>query len=116
MRLPDELVDLRVGGQVDDEVGLRVLDAVDPAGERRVVAREVLEEVRELVGPRVRRLSMPKTSWPPWSRRSARFVPIWPDDPVIRIFMLSPPRASAGLGYRPDRARVGDLSAVGYDQ
>ena len=30
--------------------------------------------------------------------------------------MLSPPRASAGLGYRPDRARVGDLTAVGYDQ
>ena len=53
VRLPDELVHLRVRGEMDDDVDLRVLDAVDPAGERRVVAREVLQQVAEVVGPRV---------------------------------------------------------------
>ena len=37
--LPDELVHLCVGGQMHDEIRLRVLDAVDPARERRVVRR-----------------------------------------------------------------------------
>ena len=32
VRLGHELVHLRVRGEVDDEVGLRVLDAADPAG------------------------------------------------------------------------------------
>ena len=53
MRLPDELVHLRVRGQVHDDVDLGVLDAVDPAGERRVVAREILEQVAEVVRPGV---------------------------------------------------------------
>ncbi len=53
MGLAHELVDLRVRGQMDDEIGRRVLDAVDAAGEGRVMAGEVLEQVRELVRPRV---------------------------------------------------------------
>ena len=53
MGLPDELVHLRVRGQVHDDVGLRVLDAVDPAGERCVVSGEVLEQVPEFVRPGV---------------------------------------------------------------
>ena len=53
MRLPHELMHLRVRREVDDEVDLGVLDAVDPAAEGRVVARKILEEVRELVRPRV---------------------------------------------------------------
>ena len=51
MRLPDELVHLRVRGEMDDQVDLRILDAVDSARERRIVAREVLEEIAELVCP-----------------------------------------------------------------
>ena len=53
MRLPNELMHLRVRGEVDDEVDLRIFDAVDPSAERRVVAGEVLEQVSELVRPRV---------------------------------------------------------------
>ena len=53
MRLPYELVHLRVRSEVDDEVDLRVLDAVDPAAERGVVAGEVLQEIGKLVRPRV---------------------------------------------------------------
>ena len=53
MRLRDELVHLGVRGQVDDDVDLGVLDAVDPARERGVMAGEILEQVRKLVGPGV---------------------------------------------------------------
>ncbi len=53
MRLADELVHLRVRGQVHDDVDLRVLDAADAAVERRVVAGEILQQRRERVGPRV---------------------------------------------------------------
>ena len=42
MRLAHELVHLRVRGEVDDEVDLGILDAVDAARERRVVAGEIL--------------------------------------------------------------------------
>ena len=57
MRLPDELVHLRVRGEVDDEVDLGVLDAVDAARERRVMAGEILEQRREGVAdPGVRPL------------------------------------------------------------
>ena len=57
VRLADELVHLRVRGEVDDQVDLRVLDAVDAARKRRVVAGEVLQERRERVAdPRVRPL------------------------------------------------------------
>ena len=56
MRLRDELVHLRVRGEVDDEVGLRVLDAADPVREGRVVAGEVLEQVVEVVRPGVQAL------------------------------------------------------------
>ena len=44
---------LRVRGEVDDEVDLGVLDTVDATAKRRVVAGEVLEQVRELVRPGV---------------------------------------------------------------
>ena len=54
--LADELVHLGVGGEVDDHVGGRVLDAADPALHRGVVAGEVLQEVAEVVGPRVQAL------------------------------------------------------------
>jgi hypothetical protein len=40
-------------GEMDDDVDVRVLDAVDPAPERRVVTGEVLQEIAELVGPGV---------------------------------------------------------------
>ena len=53
MRLAHQLVDLRVRCEVDDEVDVGVLDAVDSAPERRVVPCEVLEEIRELVRPLV---------------------------------------------------------------
>ena len=57
MRLTHELMHLRVRGEVHDEVDVRVLDTVDPARERCVVARKVLEQRRELVAhPRVRPL------------------------------------------------------------
>ena len=51
MRLAHELVHLRVGGQVHDDVGGRVLDAADAAFERRVVAGEVLQQRRERIRP-----------------------------------------------------------------
>ncbi len=60
MRLPHELVHLGVRGEVHDEVCLRVLDAVDPARVGRVVACEVLEQVRERVRPRVEALVDPE--------------------------------------------------------
>ena len=56
MRLRDELVHLRVRRQVDDDVGLRVRDAADPVREGRVLAGEVLEQVAEVVRPRVHAL------------------------------------------------------------
>jgi hypothetical protein len=43
MRLPDELVHLRVGCEVDDDVDLGILDTVDPTAEWRVVPGEILE-------------------------------------------------------------------------
>jgi hypothetical protein len=56
VRLADELMHLCVRGEMDDDVDPRVLDAADPSREGRVVAREVLEQRRELVGPRVHAL------------------------------------------------------------
>ena len=57
MRLAHELVHLRVRGEVDDEVDLGILDAVDAARERRVVAGEILQQRRERVAdPGVRAL------------------------------------------------------------
>jgi len=57
MGLPDELMHLRVCREVNDEVDLRVLDAVDPATECRVVPGEVLEQRRKRISePRVRPL------------------------------------------------------------
>ena len=57
MRLAHELVHLGVRREVHDEIDLGVLDAVDSADERRVVAGEVLQERRERVAdPRVRPL------------------------------------------------------------
>jgi hypothetical protein len=53
VRLGHELVHLRVRGEVDDDVDPRVLDAADPARERRIVAGEVLEQVAEVVRPGV---------------------------------------------------------------
>src|SRR5215218_9224206 len=53
VRLPDELVHLRVRGEVDDEVDDGVLDAADPARERRVMPGKVLQQVRKLIRPRV---------------------------------------------------------------
>jgi hypothetical protein len=49
VRLPDELMHLRVRRHVHDEIDLRVLDAVDSPGECRVVAGQVLQERRERV-------------------------------------------------------------------
>ena len=93
MRLPDELVHLGVGGQMDDEIRLRILDAVDPTRKGGVVAGEVLKQVPKSSVHVFWRLSTPKTSWPSCCSRCARFVPICPDDPVTRIFMPRPPCA-----------------------
>ena len=85
MGLADELMHLRVRGEVDDDVDLGVLDAADPALERGVVAGEVLQQVREVVRPGVRRACRRRRpQWPSPRSRSARFVPIWPDEPVMR--------------------------------
>ena len=85
MRLADELVHLRVRGHVHDDVDLGVLDAADAAAERGVVAGEILVERLERRPSRCStRLSTPKTQWPSCCSRSARFVPIWPDEPVRR--------------------------------
>jgi hypothetical protein len=51
--LSDELVHFRMRGEMNDQVDVGVLDAVDPAWERCVVSREVLEQVAKLAGPRV---------------------------------------------------------------
>src|ERR687888_2254103 len=56
MRLAHELVHLRVGGEVHDEVDLRILDAADSVRERRIVAGEILQQVAELVRPGVQAL------------------------------------------------------------
>ena len=53
MWLPDELVHFCVRGEVDDEIDFRVLDSVDSTAEGRVVTGEILEQVAELVRPRV---------------------------------------------------------------
>ena len=53
VRLAHELVHLRVGRQMHDEIRLGVLDPVDAARERCIVPREVLEEVAEVVRPGV---------------------------------------------------------------
>ena len=86
MRLADELVHLRVRGQVHDEVDLGVLDAVDAAAERRGSGpRGPGAACRTRASTVFGRLSTPKTQWPSASSRSARFVPIWPDEPVMRM-------------------------------
>ena len=54
--LADELVHLGVGGEVDDHVGGRVLDSTDAALHRGVVPGEVLQQVAEVVRPRVQAL------------------------------------------------------------
>src|SRR6185503_1651530 len=64
VRLTHELMHLGVRGEMHDEVGLRVLDAVDPPRVRRVVAGEVLEQVREGVRPRVEALVDPEDLMP----------------------------------------------------
>ena len=56
VRLRDELVHLRVRRQVDDDVGLGVRDAADPVREGRVLARQVLDQVAEVVRPGVHAL------------------------------------------------------------
>ena len=53
MRLCDEQVHLRVRREMDDEIRLRVRDAPDPVREGRVLAREILEQVAEVVRPGV---------------------------------------------------------------
>ena len=53
MRLADELVHLRVRGQMHDDIGARILDAADAARERRVMAGQILEQRRERVRPAV---------------------------------------------------------------
>src|SRR5439155_13594963 len=60
VRLAHELVDLRVSREVDDEIDLGVLDAADAARERRVVPRQVLQEIAEVVRPRVQPLVDPE--------------------------------------------------------
>src|SRR5206468_4747214 len=60
LRLPDELVNLGMCGEVDDEVDVGVLDPVDSTGERSVVAREVLEQIGEPVRPGVDALVHPE--------------------------------------------------------
>ena len=62
VRLADELVHLRVRRHVHDDVDLGVLDAADPAVERRVVAGEILVQRVERRSSRCStRLSTPKT-------------------------------------------------------
>ena len=57
LRLPHELVHLRVSGQMDDQVDLGPLDAVHPAPEGRVMAGEILQQRREgIVDPGIRAL------------------------------------------------------------
>src|SRR5262249_34940643 len=56
MRLADELMHLRVRGEVHDEVDVGVLDAADTVRERRVVPGKVLKQVAELVRPGVQAL------------------------------------------------------------
>jgi hypothetical protein len=51
--LPDELVHFCVRSEVDDEIDFWVLDSVDSTAEGRVVTGEILEQVAELVRPRV---------------------------------------------------------------
>ena len=86
MRLAHQLVHLRVRGEVDDQVDFGVLDAVDATGERGVVPGEILQESREASPTHgFGRLSTPKTLWPSRCSRRARFVPIWPDEPVMRM-------------------------------
>jgi hypothetical protein len=53
MRLADKLVHLGVGGEMHDEVDLRIFDAADAALERGVVAGEILQKRREGVRPGV---------------------------------------------------------------
>ena len=76
MRLSDELVDLRVRGEVDDDVDLRILDASDSAAESRVMACEILQKRWKCIGPGVLALVDAEDRCPSRSRRSARFVPI----------------------------------------
>ena len=60
MRLLDELVHLRMCGEVDDEIDLRVLDAVDATVERGVLAGQVLEQRVEVLRPRIGALVDPE--------------------------------------------------------
>ncbi len=53
MGLGDQLVHLGVRRQVHDEVDFGVLDPADPARVGRVVPGQVLEQVAEVVRPRV---------------------------------------------------------------
>ena len=62
--LPNELVHLRVRREVHDEVDLGVLDAVDPARERGVMAGQILEQIAELIRPRVLALVDPEDLMP----------------------------------------------------
>jgi hypothetical protein len=53
MRLPDELMHLRMRGQMNHEIGFRVLHSADASGERGIVPREILQQVTEIVRPGV---------------------------------------------------------------
>ena len=60
MRLPHELVHLRVRREMHDDVGRRILDPADAALIGRVVAGEILQQCREGVRPPVLALVDPE--------------------------------------------------------
>src|SRR6266566_4600330 len=60
VRLAHELVHLRVRGEMDDEIDVRVLHSADASWEGRVVTGEILQEITEVVCPGVQPLVDPE--------------------------------------------------------
>src|SRR5512141_2592699 len=56
MRLAHELLDLRLSSELNYHTAPRLVNAADARGIRRIVAAQVLEQILEVVGPRVRPL------------------------------------------------------------
>jgi len=79
-------VDFGVGGEVDDDVEVgRVGDMAEAAAEVGERSGQVLQQVGKASVQELGRTSTPKTSWPRSNKWSARLVPIWPLEPVMRI-------------------------------
>src|SRR5262249_49588567 len=106
-----------------DEIDLRVLDSVDTAAESRVVAGEILEQVREPVGPRVLPLvdseHLVTVALEPQRQVGPDLTGRACDEDLHRLTPIKASLLNGREGYRAHRANPAsrlDTGSVGYDQ